>query len=503
MLPSRVLIDDSPARFFRVEWSAAAAFVALFSTAAGSLAMSSGGGWVGFSLFAAVGCAFALYALVTDIVNGRFNVFRVTICLTLIWYFGPVLGGALFPTGLATPSNTDADVRAVATIVLSAAIIAPMAAIERFTMRIEYDGLGRSKIALALILISSFLQLILLATGAQTYGLVAENAKLSVFSVGALSVATTPIAAAILGAELKRKGHLRSILASATMCLIVGLIWHFFSGRRTFAVAALLSGIAFLSVFARTMPLTKKTTISLILVVLTVLLISIAWQAFFAIRIASYSVARGMETPSAIEMWRLSRSVDQRVLDRDYAGNIATRGLIINSASNFIEEANGSLHGTGLLYSFSTVVPAVVFPAKRDLERDYPSVESLWSAQLNVSPNDWANTIFLDSYADFGVFGLLLYTTLSWFILSLAIFMPQAHRTIYTISLLSIFLAYENQYSGFLGAARNALLVVVFFAGLGLIAWIWSQKAKPSTSRERTLKPATPTSEWIDARTRR
>ena len=338
-----------------------------------------------------------------------------------------------------------------------------------------------------------------MASGQWTYGGlataligVAQSSPL-VILIGWLSSVTTPLAAVIAGGMLRstaRKARLASnpVFIANILAIIVGMGWHFIAGRRALAIITIEVVIA-LVVFSRK-KLVRKLKISSLIYAFAGLsaVIAFAWPAFFAIRAASYSFETSGSMPSIIEMLESSATIDQGQIADGLSDNIASRTSIIDHYSMIQNSMSEYILGSGIVYNIASSLPPFIFIGKQEYMALYPTTEAVWTAKAGVPFNDWANTIALESYVDFGILGLSLYLVLTVFVVKIVIKLCNGSKManwILFLGLIYTILNIESSYNGLIVTLRNAicLIAALYILDRVLVAMLPARKyaAAPTT----------------------
>lgn len=392
----------------------------LMSLALAALLLAGTKSWFLFGVVVLPAVLISAMSIAKIIYTFQLNVFSLVFFGTVIWYAGPLAAGSFPGSSVMLPSDslmvTSISVGLIATSL--ALVFVLYFCFPRPIVSVSWqDVLKRERTARILVIVISLLMLFLIVSGRWTFGSLSSHiqaeGKQLLLGTSFLAILVFPLSGALLASSVQRNRTISAETAIMAGCVIVALVWALVSGRRNFAVAVVLAAAGFLSVLWRNKPASTIIVQGAIAAVVGLALVSAGWQTFFMMRYASYSLQKGTEVPSLTEMYALSKSVDRREANVRYAENLSSRGSIISSVSVVASTADGMLLGESAVNSFIVVVPAVLFPGKADWERGVGAApELLWSIRLNVPLNDWANTLFLDSYADFSVFGLPLYLLL-------------------------------------------------------------------------------------------
>jgi hypothetical protein len=398
----------------------AAAFVAAFGLmAVGALLVTATESWGLFALFALPVVALSVVVVGVEVYHCRVNVFRLSVAATVVWYFWPMIAASIPGSAIQNPSDFSGTANAIYVIIM--ALVPPLILSFMFpkpVLQADWTSLVQHRRFLSGVLVAcALVQLLLILTGKWTYGSLASHIikadKTYLLFMNSLELVTGPFCGA-MAAVLLRTRRARS-LEFWLICaaLLVQLGWSLIGGRRLFATTLIIAGAAFFNIFWRGVPTPRRAVQAVAAAIVGLVVIAFAWQAFYMLRFVSYSLEAGAAIPSVSEMYQRAKTMDSRLLAFEYKNNLATRGLIIESVVTVVETANGHLFGQGLVNSTMGAMPAALFPGKREWEAKGGGVqEILWTNQLGVPINDYANTLVLDSYADFSIFGLTIYLTL-------------------------------------------------------------------------------------------
>lgn len=446
----------------------------LMSLALAALSLAGTKSWLLFGVVVLPAVLISAASLARIIYTFHVNVFSLVFFGTVLWYAGPLAAGAFPGSSVTLPPDslivTSLSVGLIATslalvIVLYFCFPHPIASVS------WPDVFIRERAARILVITASVLMLFLIVSGRWTFGSLSSNieaeGKQILLGANFLAILVFPLSGALLANSLRRKRTISAETVIMAGCVVVALIWALVSGRRNFAVAVVLAAAGFLSVLWRNKPASTIIVQGAIAAVVGLVLVSAGWQTFFMMRYASYSLQKGADVPSLAEMYALSKAVDRREASAEYAKNLSSRGAIISSVSVVASNADGALLGEGALNSIIVVIPSVLFPGKSDWERRIGgSQELLWSMRINVPLNDWANTLFLDSYADFSVFGLPLYLLIVTGIFSSLRFVSRGDpfaEYMMVAGVLYALLNVEGGLSSLLVTMRNLLMVLLLW----------------------------------------
>jgi hypothetical protein len=343
---------------------------------------------------------------------------------SIIWYFAPLSVLALQIPG-ATLSLDPADIpTASIRLLIALALLIPVMILERRAAFSLVEALDSAPNSIIFMLLGSaaLIEIILITTGSWTYGalLLASDrltgtqegpSTAALQLVNYCAVITTPMAAFYYGRSLSMRAprHVRWVALTA---LLVGLAWHFVGGRRYVAVELVMSSTMYLSARYRLLGTRVSWSAVSRVGLAAVCAIALMWPAYFAMRVASYSVRDGQKMPSITELLSSAGEMDSSDLDQGLSEKVVDRSAIITSYSLVTSYLRGFAGGEGLAHAALMSLPPMVFPGdKLAYSSEIPSVEVIWR-KYGVPANDYANSLPLDSYVDFGVIGLAIYTLL-------------------------------------------------------------------------------------------
>lgn len=449
-----------------------AAFIAAFVLlGVGALLVTATESWGLFAFFALPVVALSAFVVGLEVYHCRVNVFRLTVAATVVWYFWPMIAASIPGSPIQLPTDFGGTANSIYVIIMALipALIASFV-FPRPVLQADWMSLARHRHALSIgLILCSLVQTALIVTGKWTYGSlslhVIQSDKTYLLFMNSLELVTAPFCGAMV-AILLRATKGRS-LEFWLICVVmaVQLAWAMIGGRRVFATSFIVSGAAFFNVYWRGVPTRQRVIQAIAALGAGLVIVAFAWQAFYMLRVVSYSLRVGQAMPSVSEMYQMAKITDTRMGSVEYRNNLATRGLIINSVVTVVENAHGSLYGQGMLNSSLEAIPSLFFPGKKDFDRSGGGVqEILWADQLGVPLDDYANTLLLDGYADFSIFGLTIYLTILQIFLMVVSYIFRGSAIALT-AFGVVFVQYLNNVEASFGAAfsmtRDVTLIVI------------------------------------------
>ncbi len=463
----------------------------------GGIVLGTTANWGMLALIAVPAVFGALILLLDQVRRFEVNVFLLTFAATLVWYVGPLVIAAVPGSPILPPADAQRTSASLALISISLApvwvayILLPGPALQaRWT-----PVLRRPAPITALLALFAGLQIGLIVIGAWTYGGGAgEGAIRSVVQFTTIvTLFAGPAAGALAGRHARRHGlnDLRTL--SLVGMVLVSLLWALIAGRRSFAAATLLSGMSFLVLYGAGQSIKTRVLHAIVAAVIGLTIVAAGSQAFFMVRLATYAVQQGAPTPDIVELFRRSRSVDVSAAEAIHRQNLGARPVIIETVNAFEHTATGRLNGEAAWSALLTSVPVALFPDKPAWERKGVETEALWSRRLGVPRNDWAMTLLIEGYSDFGHLGLLVYLILIHGLASLLRWMSLGDRTaeaMAALPILSQMLNVEISLSAYLATARNAALLIAGWWLLSLLLQRFTSPRDHASARGRTAGAA-------------
>jgi hypothetical protein len=390
---------------------------------------------------------------------------------TVIWYFAPLTVLTLGIPGYTISADATTLVSAATGLALNLLLASPLLILEARKDRAlvaHMEALARSA-PNAFLLSFGLLQLALIASGVWTYGSILlgserdDGGQLTAILqfLNLIATATLPICGFLFGVRVALGSRTSKSLLTYGLPLFSGLIWHFISGRRYLAVELALTASLYL--FGRYGLHGAKLHFSKIgrVVLLVVCVVLVAWPAYFAIRTASYA-AHTKEMPKITDLLDSASDVDEQQMERAHSQQVIDRAAIIMSYATVEETLRSFCMGRSLSNSIQVALPPFLVN-KKNL---YQSTEALW-AEHGVPENDYANTVVLESYADFGWAGFIVYAGILSGIVYGMKFIFRSYSfafVVLNIGLLYAFLNAESAMTGYFVIFRNLAAVAVVIA---------------------------------------
>ena len=352
----------------------------------------------------AISCGF--YA-VHSIFNRNFDVVGMLSSQTMLWFALPFsyIGFFGYEDYITDIPEID-NARTTSIIVMVSAAVFFLLKLPSVRVALRVGGLGWQPI-LKLALPITVLQAYLVLQGNRGYASVVfgggEVSLLYQFVEG-FSPAVTPLIvmalAIIIGS--KRSGYKMLPVLLIIAALIVQILWWTTAGRRSMTFIMLISAITFFSVYYKGHLNNNRLLFLALSAVIGAYGVYWLWESYFSLRLAT-NQTMGQANLSILDI-NTANSLSGSDANRSFMENLVTRPFgTITSMTVFMKTAHGHLWGWNTLSQTLLSIPAIFFPGK--LETIGPVMEHLWGARLGVPMNDWANTIFIEGYADLGLFG--------------------------------------------------------------------------------------------------
>jgi hypothetical protein len=390
---------------------------------------------------------------------------------TVIWYFAPLTVLTLGIPGYTISADATTLISAATGLALNLLLASPLLILEARkdgALVANMEALARSA-PNAFVLSFGLLQLALIASGVWTYGSIFlgserdDGGQLTAILqfLNLIATATLPICGFLFGVRVALGSRISKPLLTYGLPLFSGLIWHFIAGRRYLAVELALTASLYL--FGRYGLHGAKLHFSRIgrVVLLVVCVVLVAWPAYFAVRTASYA-AHTNEMPKITDLLDSASEVDEQQMERAHSQQVIDRAAIITSYATVEETLRSFCMGQSLTNSILVALPPFLVNKKHL----YPSTEALW-AEHGVPENDYANTVLLESYADFGWVGYIVYAGILSAIIYGMKFIFRSYPlafAVLNIGLLYVLLNAESAMAGYFVTSRNLAAVAVVIA---------------------------------------
>jgi hypothetical protein len=446
-----------------------------------------------FPVFA-IACAMvsiaAIIRIFAMISKGYVDIFRLCCYSTIIFYITPI---SYYPFVSEYVQFSDAEIVTNSTLVVFCVglgyvvnLIYPI----RYSIKVTQSINSFLYIAFPIFI----LQIVMMATGmlalAGTAGDSASTGSVSptlLFGLG-VSGPMMPMCAFLVGREM-HNGSFRLGRTAISWVLLIGLfqlaLW-LPVGRRFFAGQVLLSTLSFLAARYPQSISWKNVASTALMLAFVVPLIFFAWQFFFKLRVASYDAPEGA---SVVELIRISQTIADENSNSGFYENIATRPYIISSVITALHYHSGYMLGRGILGQLVVSIPTVLFPNKIRVMDELKISEDAWAKYLGIPINDYANTIFLDSYLDFYIFGFMIYVLiinmLCYAVIKISYIICGYDLSTFALYiLLCSGLQAEQQMSAWFGCARIVgMLVVLYFVLKSIFSVLPKEKVFKRTVR--------------------
>jgi hypothetical protein len=446
-----------------------------------------------FPLFA-IACAMisivAIIRIFAMISKGYVDIFRLCCYSTIVFYIFPI---SYYPLVSEYVQFSDSEIVTNSTLIVFCTglgyalnLIFPI----RYSIRITQSIKNFLYMAFPIFL----LQVAMMATGmlalAGTAGDSASTGGVNPILLFGLGVSgpLMPMCAYLVGREM-HNGSFRLGRTAISLVILIGafqLALWLPVGRRIFAGEVLISTLSFLAArYPRSMSWKNVASIVLMLA-LVVPLIFFAWQFFFKLRVASYDAPEGA---SVVELIRISQNIADENSNSGFYENIATRPYIISSVITALHYHSGYMLGKGILGQLVVSIPSVLFPNKIRVMDELKISEDAWAKYLGIPINDYANTIFLDSYLDFYIFGFMAYVLiinlLCYVVIKISYIICGYDLSTFAVYIfLCAGLQAEQQMSAWFGCARIVgMLVVLYFVSKSIFSGLPREKVFKRTVR--------------------
>ncbi|MGI6245943.1 MAG: hypothetical protein ACOYJQ_09265 [Pseudochelatococcus sp.] len=235
-----------------------------------------------------------------------------------------------------------------------------------------------------------------------------EASQLYQFTV-ALSTSVMPLCAVML-AKILIDSENRQKLARLMFCisaLLVQFLWWTTAGRRAMTILAIISVVSFFSIYYKRKLTERKIFMIIAFSIVFVPAVWYLWESYYLLRLAT-TASRGAENLSIMDLGRAQELTGGLDMDSAFTNNVIKRPFSLPTSVTVVREtASGFLYGWNTLSQLLLSIPSAFFPGKFDFIG--PVGELLWFEALGVPLTDWSNTLFIESYIDFGVFGLFIY----------------------------------------------------------------------------------------------
>lgn len=365
-----------------------------------------------------IGCIFivlfGLHSLIKQIYLRKINIGSIISSQTVVWHALPFTYIGLFGY-----ENYVLDIDQISNIrscfmVVTFCII-PFLYFEKYGKYIEYPSIsGQWKNSLYVIFPFALIQIFLILTGDRSYasstGLSESgNGGLIYQFLSTLFPAIMPLCSIYLAIIINIK-NLRGkyfLILMYIFIIVLQILWFYTAGRRPMALLIFLSLFSFMSVrFTGPMNIKKLVKIFVILA-LSAQAVWFFWNSYFALRVA-YDETGGTESVGILNIEQARSVASSSDADEQFRSNTIVRPFsTISSLTTIQNESTGYLLGWNALSQALLTIPSAIFPNK--FSAIGPVFEDLYYEEIGVSLTDYANTIFLEGYIDFGYFGSVLY----------------------------------------------------------------------------------------------
>lgn len=243
-----------------------------------------------------------------------------------------------------------------------------------------------------------------------------------------------PVCGAIIGSAFdKDKRPSRLTLVVAVAFVLIQMIWWIAVGRRPLTIIiTMIAVVAFRYAFRG--HLTKKAITTFVVgALLMVPAIIVAWDAYYTLRLAT--VESGMTTELSILQWKEAReraSLYQG--DDNFEQNLMTRPFIINSVTEVSTKIHGLLWGEEVYTQALRAIPGFLFPDKSDAIG--LTAEELWATVARIGNEDMSNTVILEGFVDFWIFGFIVYIFIFSFMIKCLVYIADRMQSDFSLSMI-------------------------------------------------------------------
>ncbi|MBD3760738.1 hypothetical protein [Rhizorhabdus sp.] len=425
---------------------------------------------------------------------GSINVGAVLSSQTILWYAAPLsyAGFIDYDALIQVPFRQNAISLGLISVSATACFI--ISQMKGITLRLPLIE-PRYIYAAAVI---SFVQLSLIVGGNWGFATMAADSagrgqNYLTNTLNVFAPAAAPICAALLGrlyaGDIRRSSGLT--LAAITI-LVIQIVWWTASGRRNMSIVFVMT-MVFAFRYAFPERVTGKTIATFAALGLLAIPANIvAWDYFWTTRLLAENNDGSPNNLSILEY----QEIKQRAAAYDGGVGGATDNMIIrpfaliNTFSDVTSETQDFLWGRNILTYTLLAIPPIFFASKADTVGE--SAEDLWRHVAWIEATDWSNTIFMDSYMDFGLAGFPIY---------IAIILMMATALIYLANLIKsplcvMFIFFSLAFGIFnIEILANTLLVIgrglfVLIVATAVLRWIISPSgahmhARPSNMMSR------------------
>jgi hypothetical protein len=332
----------------------------------------------------------------------------------------------------------------------------------------------------------SVLQLYLIVSGQWVYGvnLMGDQVERSPFVIflGDIAHGIFPAVGLLAGSIYRTKRFSPALLTALAIIIAVQLGWNFIGSRRDLVIEVGLFGIFFIIAWKNGQSLTRKELLGLAFgAAAAIFMFNIGGKLYYIVRVSSqgnYNRALSLS-----DMVGAFSTTDTRVADEAYSSNLISRPFIINSVGVFESTHSGVLMGRLLIDQYQVGIPRLIWPGKEPMKM---IPEYLWNQYEGVPFNDWANSIWLGSYSDYGYIGFPIYLLIIFLMQAIVSglarrFQMPAIYLILNCALIASFLQTEIDFSGFTVWLRDSLVLIALTA---VVTWASSRLYRlPATAR--------------------
>ncbi len=293
-----------------------------------------------------------------------------------------------------------------------------------------------------------------------------EAGKVSPLAVVVVSM-VTPVGALAFCEALKQTARARLLLFMVSAVL---LVFQFGLGRRVFVFSVITYAMGTLLIWK---PKKFVTVRNGVIFAAVILMVYVATTAFFALRVASYTL--GNQGTAQISILQLLPQA-YRIYTQDRGGdleagirkNVKSRTFILEYLAQISqgEAEREPLLGDDLHRAYLVAVPSLFFPGKHQ-DADINTEEGLINPRFGLPVWDASNSVYTAAVADFGFPGMFLYPTM--FCVAFSLLLRPLHRwappvvgLLLSLAVCQELLTAETDIAGYFVSLRAMVLMAAF-----------------------------------------
>lgn len=394
----------------------------------GNIIFASAFFFVSYAIYFAVDSAFLFYfsciticiscgySAIKSIIRREINIGALLSTQTMLWYALPFSYIWFFGYSnyiMLVSERQSAD--GLFIVIMSSFVCYLVFNFYSHVWRLELGSFSKPRGFIFLVAPIVTVQAVFIALGRRGYAMVlgfgqeAGSKPLVYQFVEGLSPAMLPIICALIGYQFSSKSVRNNYIITAFLifCAFVQLVWWATEGRRAMTIISIISFVIFFSVYFSDNLTSNRIFVIFISGLIGAMILYIAWQAYFLLRIAT-SESGAFENLGIFDLERAKDIAASTDVGGSFADNIIIRPFSILISFVWVRElSSGVLLGWNAVSQFLNSIPSFFFEDK--FLAVGPVQEDLWAQALGVPKTDYTNTIFLESYVDFGVLGFLIY----------------------------------------------------------------------------------------------